>query len=167
MIFSHDQIVQPPKHICCFSFFGPFLKQRTNFLGTTYKLPEILGSLYVRTNLLKFQEACTYTYKLTETSGSLYVRTNLLDVQTYSNIYSAYYTLYLTSSHLALVFLLREFLKSISFIQLAAEERRSSEGDDDDNMEVKLFFGSFDEQKLNKIFVHIFLHSLLTVLCDF
>ena len=59
---------------------------RTNFLVTTYKLPEIPGSLYVRTNLLKFQEACTYTYKLTKISVSLYVRTNLLNVQTYSNI---------------------------------------------------------------------------------
>ena len=49
---------------------------------------ETLGSLYVRTNLLKFQEACTYTYKLTKISVSLYVRTNLLDVQTYSNIYN-------------------------------------------------------------------------------
>ena len=61
---------------------------RTNFLVTTYKLPEIPGSLYVRTNLLKFQEACTYTYKLTKISVSLYVRTNLLNVQTYSNIYN-------------------------------------------------------------------------------
>ena len=65
----------------------PLLQLRTNFLVTTYKLPEIPGSLYVRTNLLKFQEACTYTYKLTKISVSLYVRTNLLDVQTYSNIY--------------------------------------------------------------------------------
>ena len=64
---------------------------RTNFLVTTYKLPEIPGSLYVRTNLLKFQEACTYTYKLTKISVSLYVRTNLLNVQTYSNIYTKSY----------------------------------------------------------------------------
>ena len=44
------------------------LKLRTNFPGTTYKHPQILGSLYVCTNLLKFQEACTYPYKLLKTS---------------------------------------------------------------------------------------------------
>ena len=72
---------------CVNVFVRTFLKQCTNFLGTTYKLPEIPGSLYVRTNFLTFQDACTYTYKLTKISVSLYVRTNLLDVQTYSNIY--------------------------------------------------------------------------------
>ena len=44
--------------------------------GTMYKHTQILGSLYVCANLLKFQEACTYPYKLLKTSVTLYVCTN-------------------------------------------------------------------------------------------
>ena len=86
-IKAKEVIVDEMKRFRLWQCFRPSLKQRTNFLGTTYKLPEIPGSLYVRTNFLTFQDACTYTYKLTKISVSLYVRTNLLDVQTYSNIY--------------------------------------------------------------------------------
>ena len=81
------KLIDHPNKFVVFRIFGPFLKQCTHFLGTTYKLPEMLGSLYVRTNLLKFQEACMYTYKQTKISASLYLRTDLLDIQTYSNAY--------------------------------------------------------------------------------